>query len=550
MNIKKHSLIGLFLAALLSSLLIMPLAACTKAPKLSYLRTEGALILNNKDEEVTLRGVNAGGLFVTEHWMTGFSYGTTPSDDCKSLTETFIARFGEDKTKALWAEYRANWWTEQDFKNCADMGMNVIRLPFTYMNVDFAALTAPDYANAGKSYDFSDLDAFVGTAAKYGIYTILDLHGAYGSQSGQDHTGQILSLAEVDFYSNERLQTLTVNLWSALSKRYKDNPNVAGYDILNEPGEKAGTTSERHWNFFDKVYKAIRANGDKHIVIFESCWNGENLPKPSAYGWENCMYSFHHYTGNQPGEVEHDVDWNGKIANITSQNFGIPLYMGEFTAYTTPEKWDYTLDLLNRSGWHWTSWTYKVWGSMPWGIVNIMGDNNSKVDAGKDDYEVILTKFKTLRTDSSAARKYTFPRSEGRTLESIFKEYCTAPVITQKLAEGRYQFYSEKGYFSNDDKVFLTQDANAGLYFNVSYHEDGDGSAYLTVGSQCLCAEGNSLVLKSKLSAGDSARFYIVKSEEGWTFVSYTAGRYLAADGQGNIRASAIKRQDATVFYI
>jgi len=27
---------------------------------------------------------------------------------------------------------------------------------------------------------------------------------------------------------------------------YKDNPIVAAYDILNEPGEKAGFTIEKH----------------------------------------------------------------------------------------------------------------------------------------------------------------------------------------------------------------------------------------------------------------------------------------------------------------
>ena len=64
-----------------------------------------------------LRGTNAGGLFVTEHWMTGFQEGKTDSNDYKSLTETFITRFGEKKTQSLWAEYRANWWSDADFKN-------------------------------------------------------------------------------------------------------------------------------------------------------------------------------------------------------------------------------------------------------------------------------------------------------------------------------------------------------------------------------------------------------------------------------------------------
>lgn len=552
MAIKLRRTLMCFLAAALSSLIILPIAACTGASKLSYLKAEGTLVLNEKNEEVVLRGVNAGGLFVTEHWMTGFYYGSTPSNDYKSLTQTFIDRFGAKKTKKLWAEYRANWWTEQDFKNCADMGMNVIRLPFTYMNVDFDALLSPDYKDAGKKYDFSALDSFVKKAAKYGMYTILDLHGAYGSQSGQDHTGEILDFSQVDFYSNEQLQTLTVKLWGALSKHYKNNPNVAGYDILNEPGEKAGPTSERHWDFYDKVYKAIRKNDEKHIVIFESCWEGENLPRPEKYGWENCMYSFHHYTGDKLTDVEHGVNWNNKIANVTKQNFNVPLYMGEFTCYNTAEKWDYTLDLLNRSNWHWTSWTYKVWGNMAWGIVNIMGDNNSKVDAGKDGYDDILNKFKTLRTNSAVAQKYTFKQSEQnggqRTLESVFKEYCTAPIKTGKLEAGEYQFYGNEGYFTLGDGISLIQDPNAGMVITLIYHSSGDGSAYLRSQGKSLCVDGEKLTLKSNGTAGEQARFYVVEMEEGWAFVSYTACRYITVNEHGALRVTALKAKDAAVF--
>ena len=392
-----------------------------------FLHTDGTSVKTNDGNTVYLRGVNAGGLFVTEHWMTGFQGGKTQKDDYKSLTKKFIERFGADKTKALWAEYRANWWTEQDFKNCADMGMTVIRLPFTYMNVDFDAIT--DYANAGKNYDFSALEEFVDKAWEYGLYTVLDLHGAYGSQNGQDHSGDIKNAADVDFYSNTQMQTLTVKLWGALSEHFKDNPAVAGYDILNEPGERKAeggvqVTTTRHWNVFDKIYKEIRKTGDEHTVIFESCWDGWNLPHPSQYGWSNCIYSFHHYVDDQLSVDGHVSNWQNKLNEIASRNFGIPLQMGEFTAYTSTEKWEKTLDMLEDNNWHWTSWTYKVWGSMPWGIINITS-GGAKVDAANDSYDNIVNKFKKLRTESAV--KYTFGDS-GKTLESIFKYKLTGIV--------------------------------------------------------------------------------------------------------------------------
>lgn len=381
---------------------------------------ESGKVYDDAGYEVTLRGVNAGGLFVTEHWMTGFSYGTQPDNDYRSLTQTFLERFGEQKTKELWAAYRSNWWTDADFARCADMGMNVIRLPFTYMNVDFPAVT--DLDAAGQEYDFSALEAFVEKAAEYGLYTILDLHGAYGSQNGQDHSGQIIDdVGDVTFYSDERLMSLTVRLWEQIALHFKDNPAVAGYDILNEPGEKAGQTSERHWEFFDRAYDAIRAAGDEHIVIFESCWGGRNLPPPEDYGWENCMYSFHHYAGDTVDYDGYCQSWDNKLADAEAQEFGVPLYMGEFTNYESPERWDYVLALLNKSGWHWTAWTYKVWGNMSWGVVNVPNVAENKVNADTDSYEEILEKFTCLQT--SNCTPHTF--DDASTLEAIYKRHLS-----------------------------------------------------------------------------------------------------------------------------
>lgn len=391
---------------------------------LPMVTTDGEKLVDEQGNEVIMRGINAGGLFVTEHWMTGFNK-SNPKNDYLSLSRTFISRFGEEDTKRLWEEYRSNWWTDEDFENCAEMGINVIRLPFTYMNVDFAAIT--DLENAGQSYDFSALDEFVEAAAEHGIYTILDLHGAYGSQNGQDHSGQIFDTAEeVTFYENEQLISLTVKLWGALAEHFRTNSNVIGYDILNEPGEKAGLTEKRHWDCFDRIYDAIRATGDRHIVIFESCWGGANLPQPSEYGWETCIYSFHHYSGDNISYEQFCESWDSKIAEIESWDFGVPLYMGEFTAYGKEARWwDYALSLLNEHGWHWTSWTYKVWGSMAWGVVNVPNDGAYKVNPDDDEYEDILAKFEHL--DTSGCVRYTF--SDGRTLFDIISTYSDGTTV-------------------------------------------------------------------------------------------------------------------------
>ncbi len=321
-----------------------------------YLKVDGASVKKNygSGEEVMLRGTNAGGYLVTEEWMTVIGY-----KDYKTASDILTARFGKETMRDLWAYYQSYFWSDRDFANCADMGMTAIRLPFTYMNVDIDG-----------EYDFSVLDDFVRGAAKYGIYTIIDLHGAYGSQNGQDHSGEVIDdEGDVDFYQNQENKAKTVKLWKALSEHYRDNPAVAAFDILNEPGIKGGWTNKTQWDFYDELYDAIREGDGNRIVIFESCWTGDSLPRPSEYGWENCMYSFHHYVGDEGDFETLKSKMNERIDDLKNKNFGVPLYMGEFTCYGNEDFWKYTLQLFADNGWHWTSWTYKVNYKMGgWGI--------------------------------------------------------------------------------------------------------------------------------------------------------------------------------------
>jgi aryl-phospho-beta-D-glucosidase BglC (GH1 family) len=385
---------------------------------------EGSLLKTAGGETVYLRGVNLGSYFVTEAWMTRLM----TSADYKTRTKILLSRFGEEKTLALWEEWRNNWFSDEDFKLLKDMGANVIRLPITYMNVDFNAIY--DYNLAAYEYDFSEIDEFVEKAASYGIYTILDLHGAYGSQNGADHSGESKSPADIDFYYNEQMMQLTVDLWRAMAEHYKDNPAVAAYDILNEPGEhKEGggtmTTTTRHFEFMDRAYEAIREVDTNHVVIFESCWDAGNLPMPSEYGWENCMYSFHHYTnkyGSDPSA--HNKSMKNKIDSILNKNFGVPIQMGEFTCYDNKEQWEYTLNYFNEHGIHWCNWTYKLHRNAEtmrfWGYVNVTADE-SLVDINTASYDEILSSFSLVKTGEGTTKIPAF--DDGTSFFDLLAKY-------------------------------------------------------------------------------------------------------------------------------
>ncbi len=375
-------------------------------------------------EEVILKGFNAGGYLVIEHWMCAFTpFSPNPDEtgdrfDHETVTNIFTKRFGKERTVELWSHYRDCFWTNNDYLNAKEMGVNSIRLPFSYMSLD------PEYNNVyeieGKKYNFEILDNFIKNCADQGIYVILDMHGAYGTQNGQDHSGTELGTAEeVDFYTNLEKQEKTIDLWVEITKRYKDNPAIACFDLLNEPGEKANQTGEIHWEFYDKLTKAIREVDSDRILMYESCWDGRNLPDPSQYNWTNCIYSFHNYTGTEDIN-SHLNSFRNKLNGINYQTFDGPYNMGEFTCYGNKDSWIQTLAFLNENNWSWHTWTYKLnikpngYSYPGWGIYYTYAD---PVDPLNDSYDEIWEKFEGINTLEGEDMRF----SDGTSLRSIIR---------------------------------------------------------------------------------------------------------------------------------
>lgn len=357
-------------------------------------------------DPVALRGTNIGSLFVQENWMT-LTNASCQLDAINILTE----RFGRDKAYELLSIYEDNFWTDEDWDNCVELGINSIRLPITYMNVwdtDFATIAKSDLtATEFKALEFTvredslaKIDKYIEEAGKRGIYIILDLHGAPGSQNGQDHSGDTGRGDRLWYYGDlgDAFRDKTVELWEFLANRYKDNPVIAAYDILNEPaGTVTGNvTTDWEFEFFDRLYKAIRAIDPDHTIVMSSCWDVANLPRPENKGWENVMYQYHQYTWSDYNSVEVQFgEMKGKIDRIVAADLNIPILMGEFTMHSNPESWRKCLAYLNKYDIHWNTWSYKVKGNSTWGLFNMF--NTYTVDVENDSYDAIVTKWTDQR---------------------------------------------------------------------------------------------------------------------------------------------------------
>ena len=128
----------------------------------------------------------------------------------------------------------------------------------------------------------------------------------------------------------------------------------------------------------------------------ESCWDADNLPRPSQYGWKNVAYEYHYYPWNAQNSSDAQKSYfSGKVSDIANHNYGVPTFVGEFTCFEQEEGWKAAMSTFNGQGWHWTTWSYKVTENSSWGIYN---HNPEKVDIYNDSADTIKNKWSAVGT--------------------------------------------------------------------------------------------------------------------------------------------------------
>nr|WP_229465978.1 cellulase family glycosylhydrolase [Pseudoduganella plicata] len=224
---------------LLASLLLSGCAAVTASATgaaLPMLHTEGTKWLDPAGRPVVLRGANLGNWLINEFWM--MEQGGDEDDQC-TLEATFDRRFGHAERERLMRLFRDNWITTRDWDGMRRYGLNVVRLPFIYSVVEDERRPRQLRADAWRY-----LDDAIAQAEARGMYVILDLHGAVGSQGWEHHSG---CAGKNRYWSTPEFQSRTEWLWQQIATRYRDNGTVAGYSVLNEPWGRRRTTWPRSW---------------------------------------------------------------------------------------------------------------------------------------------------------------------------------------------------------------------------------------------------------------------------------------------------------------
>jgi len=292
------------------------------------LKTQGQNIVNDKGENIQLRGLGLGGWMLQEGYMLKTADFAGPQYKIKEKIAELI---GDDGMNEFYKEYLKNGITKQDIDFLAKAGFNSIRLPMHYNLYTLPIEKEPVKGeNTWLEEGFNMTDDLLKWCADNKIYLILDLHAAPGGQ-GNDVNISDNDKSKPSLWENEDNQKKTIALWKKLAERYKDEVWIGGYDLINEPninftGKNPNGTDEMSnaplWKLQKDITEAIRQVDKKHIIFLEGNGWGNNYNGLTPIWDNNMAFSFHKYWNyNNDETIQFALDLRKK--------YNMPIWLGE-----------------------------------------------------------------------------------------------------------------------------------------------------------------------------------------------------------------------------
>jgi len=321
--------------------------ALVAAEPLTFLRTQGQDIVNEKGEKVLLRGVGLGNWMLPEGYMWKFGDG---GDRPRKIEKIVSDSVGAENASRFWKEFRQSYITEADIRRIAELGYNSVR-PALNARLFLTETDPPQPVEEG----FQLFDNLVKWSKAHGVYVIIDMHGAPGGQTGQNIDDSANDQPEL--FMQAKYQDQLVELWTAIARRYKDEPTVAGYDLLNEPLPARTGAAGKYKHLVEPLYqrltKAIREVDRKHMIILEGVdwandWSIFTKPFDS-----NLVYQFHYYCWDNPTRlkgVQRYLDYREQL--------NAPVWVGETGERDNTIYWG-TTEYFEANNIGWSFWPWK-----------------------------------------------------------------------------------------------------------------------------------------------------------------------------------------------
>jgi endoglucanase len=321
---------ALGLAAVSAALLQAPAPA-------QYVHTNGRQIVDASGKPLLLHGINLGNWMVTEGYMWHFEGG--PQSE-REIEEFVTEMLGPDGAADFWRSYRDTYISREDIHRIKQAGFDSIRIP-----IHWKFFTTPD------AEGWKLLDRVIGWCRQEGLLVVIDLHAAQAGQTG----------ANIDdsngwpwLYTDAVAQQATSDLWKNIAHRYRDNPAVLGYDLLNEPLPHYPAMRQFD-SKLEPLYKrftaAIRTEDKHHAIILGGAkWDSDFTVFGPPFD-ANVIYQFHTYwTPPEQATVQKYIDFREKN--------NVPIWLGE--SGENQDEWIAQFArLLEKNDIGWAFWPYK-----------------------------------------------------------------------------------------------------------------------------------------------------------------------------------------------
>lgn len=266
------------------------------------------------------------------------------------------------------------------FQTLADWNVNLIRYQMSPgRNVKPKAdISTPEKYLAWIDSEIKRLDELMPLFKQHKIKVAIDLHTGPGTTINQ--------VASNVLGKSTDLKTLE-EAWRKIAAHYRGNPQIYGYDLLNEPVAESYLPGVKNpWKVMaERLTKAIRQVDPETpvIVAWHQC---EPFPVEDAHViYTPHFYSPHAYTHqgvlgqvrwSYPGVID-GVYWDKEQLRVDmkpviefQKKHNVPIFVGEFSVIVWAKGGDQylkdTIELFEEYGWDWTYHAFREWGG--WSI--------------------------------------------------------------------------------------------------------------------------------------------------------------------------------------
>lgn len=311
----------------------------------NFIQVKGQNLVKPDGSKFFIVGTNLGNWLNPEGYMFGFQRMNAP----RQINDLFSHLVGPDKAAEFWQQFKDNYITKADIDFIASTGANTIRLPFHYK-----LFTDEDYMGKTSNQDgFARIDSVVNWCRANDLYLILDMHDAPGGQTGDNIDD---SYGYPWLMESEKSQQLFCDIWRSIADRYKNEPVILGYELINEPiatyFENQDELNAKLEPLHKKAVAAIREVDPNHVILIGAPqWNSNFEPLKDTNYDPRLMFTCHRYGGDPtPDAIRSYIEFRDKSNR--------PMYMGEI-GHNTDEWQAEFVKTMKDNNIGYTFWPYK-----------------------------------------------------------------------------------------------------------------------------------------------------------------------------------------------